>query len=124
MMITRNTNYRIMTLMCLGLVVAAVVFRVIYPFKAPLSGLSQTLWNGFLFGLPLGLAGFLLMGARWALMAGIMYGTVGLALDVSTIVQELTQPDEQASLVAISSLTGLLNFALIVFGGRGLLQVE
>jgi hypothetical protein len=56
-------------------------------------------------------------------MASVMYGTIGLALDISTLVQTLTHSDPQSRLVMISVASGLLNFLLIVLGGRGFLEV-
>lgn len=53
-----------------------------------------------------------------------MYGTIGLALDLSTIVQELTQGGSQASVLVISGITGLLNFLLIAIGGRRFLDAS
>lgn len=79
--------------------------------------------NGFLYGLPLILLSFLLAHARWALMAGVMYGTVGLALDISTAVQDLTKTDVGVEALLISGVSGLVNFLLIVLGGRGFLDV-
>jgi len=85
---------------------------------------SRTLpWNLFLFGIPLVLIGCLLANQRWALMAAVMYGTVGLALDISTIVQGLTKPDVPQTILAMSGVTGLLNLLLIVFGGKSFLNV-
>ncbi len=80
-------------------------------------------WSLFLYGLPLALIGCLLAKQRWALMAAVMYGTVGLAMDISTIVQGFTQPDVPETTAAMSGVTGLLNFLLIVFGGKGFLDV-
>ena len=80
-------------------------------------------WALFLYGLPLGLIGCLLAQQRWALMAAVMYGTVGLALDISTVVQGLTKPDVPQMTTVMSGMTGLLNFLLIVFGGKGFLDV-
>jgi hypothetical protein len=80
-------------------------------------------WSLFLYGLPLALVGCLLAKQRWSLMAAVMYGTVGLALDISTIVQGLTKPDVPQAVTAMSGLTGALNFALIVFGGKIFLNV-
>ena len=80
-------------------------------------------WALFLYGLPLALIGCLLAKQRWALMASVMYGTVGLALDISTIVQGLTKPDIPQMATIMSGLTGALNFLLIVFGGNGFLDV-
>jgi hypothetical protein len=81
-------------------------------------------WLLFLYGLPLVLIGCLLANQRWALMAAVMYGTVGLALDISTIVQGLTKPDVPQAILAMSSVTGLLNFLLIVFGGKRFLTLN
>jgi hypothetical protein len=85
--------------------------------------ISRVLWNGFLFAIPLALAAFLLTRARWALMAAVMYGTIGLALDISTVVQELTKANGHSAALMLSGLTGFLNFVLIVIGGRGFLDV-
>lgn len=85
--------------------------------------MSRVLWNGFLFAIPITLAAVLLARARWALMAAVMYGTIGLALDISTVVQELTKADGHSTVLMLSGLTGLLNFLLIVIGGRAFLDV-
>ena len=79
--------------------------------------------NGFLYGLPLLLIGLLLAEVRWALMAAVMYGTVGLALDISTAVHDLTKTGAGAEALALSGASGLVNFLLILFGGRGFLDV-
>ncbi len=81
-------------------------------------------WLGFLYGIPLILVGALASGQRWALMAAVMYGTVGLALDLSTVVQELTQGPAHPAILAASGVTGLLNFLLILLGGRGFLDAR
>jgi hypothetical protein len=86
--------------------------------------LTHPVQNGFLFGLPLLLIAFLASGARWVLMAGVMYGTIGLAWDISTIVQELAAPAPQHSLVLLSGVSGTVNFGLILVGGRGFLDVS
>ena len=80
-------------------------------------------WLLFLYGLPLALIGCLLAQQRWALMAAVMYGTVGLALDVSTIVQGLTKPDVPQTILITSVITAALNFLVIVFGGKSFLDV-
>lgn len=79
-------------------------------------------WNAYLFVIPLGLGVFLLGGARWALMGSVMYGTIGLALDVSTIVQELTRGPGDLLTLLLSGLTGLVNFGVIVAAGRAFLH--
>jgi hypothetical protein len=120
------SNRLTMVLLLIGLVVVAVLSRMDRGLDLQTSAKSDLLWNGFLFGIPLILAGFLATGARWAFMAGVIYGTIGLALDIATVVQDLTNPDAQRGVLRIlwaSGLTGLLNCLLILIGGRGLLDV-
>ena len=116
-----------MVLLLIGLVIVAVLSpRVDRGLDMQASAKGYLLWNGFLFGIPLILAGFLAAGARWAFMAGVMYGTIGLALDIATVVQDLIRPETQREVLRIlwaSSITGLLNCLLILIGGRGLLDV-
>ena len=85
--------------------------------------MSRVLWNGFLFAVPIALGALIFARMRWALMAAVMYGTIGLALDISTVVQEVTKADGHLSVLMLSGLTGLLNFLLIAIGGRGFLDV-
>ena len=79
---------------------------------------SSLVWAGFLYGMPVLLAVFVIARQRWALMACVMYGTIGLALDMATLVQELTGPATQLRTLAWSGLSGLLNFVLIILAGR------
>jgi hypothetical protein len=87
------------------------------------TALYRVIWNAFLFGIPVILIGFLLLSVRWVLVAGVMYGTIALALDISTIVQELTSPKAHRA-AFLSGITAILNFLLIIIGGRGFLDVS
>jgi hypothetical protein len=91
--------------------------------QAGRAGESRLFLTAFLFGLPLLLAGGLLFHARWTLMACVIYGTVGLALDISTVVYDLTHSQAGPAPLALSAASGLVNFLLIIFGGRGFLDV-
>lgn len=85
---------------------------------------AQTWWVGFLVFMPIGLGILVWRGLRWAAMACVIYGTVGLALDLATTIQVLTKdPDIMPSLLS-SLVSGFLNFLLIVFGGRSFLDVS
>ena len=79
------------------------------------------LWFGFLFGMPILL--MILMGfrPRWVVMAVVIYATIGLALDIATLVQELSRPQEGSLVVGAGLLSGALNFLLIVWGGQAVL---
>lgn len=84
---------------------------------------TQAWWIGFLVLMPLGLAVLVWLKLRWTAMACVIYGTVGLALDLATTVQILTKDPDVFSALLSSVVSGLLNFLLIVFGGRSFLDV-
>lgn len=113
----------LMVFLLIALAMAAGLSRTLWEWEVQPSLMGQVAWDGFLFGVPLILAGCLLASARWAFMAGVLYGTIGLALDVSTLVQGLVHPTPQQAIVLMSGITGLLNFLLILAGGRGFLDV-
>ncbi len=78
---------------------------------------------GFLIGLPLFLLVAVRLGYRWATMAAVIYGTVGLALDLSTMVQLITKDQPTVAMLTANGFSGLLNFLVIAFGGRAFLDV-
>ena len=78
---------------------------------------------GFFILLPLALAVLIWLQFRWAAMVCVIYATVGLAMDLATIVQLPTQDLDTIHSLIASVISGLFNFLLIVFGGRWLLDV-
>lgn len=84
---------------------------------------SGAWWVGFLVLIPLGLGVLVWLGFRWAAMACVMYATVGLALDLATTVQMLAVGSDVSPPLMSNLVSGLLNFLLIVFGGRSFLDV-
>ena len=117
----KGSAHRVMVVLLVTLVILTAWTRALQSHDG--SATTGYIWQGFLFGLPVVLIGLLLAGARWALMAGVIYGTIGLALDISTVVQELISKDSRDIFVLLSGISGLLNFLLIVVGGRGFLDV-
>ena len=75
-------------------------------------------WMLYLLGIPLMLAGLVWMGWSWTAMACVIYGTVGLALDLATVTSILGGKDETSTLLFFSVMSGIVNFLLILFGGR------
>lgn len=73
--------------------------------------------------IPLALAVLIWLQLRWAAMACVIYATVGLALDIATIIQVLTKDSEMGVSLIANMVSGLFNFLLIVFGGRSFLGV-
>lgn len=89
------------------------------------SGTIRGLLMGFLFGIPAGLAALIVFTRRrWAVMATIMYGTIALALDLATLVQELSQSTLRPPVVALTVGSSLCCFLLLVLGGRAVLTTE
>lgn len=78
---------------------------------------------GFFILTPLTLAVLIWLHLRWAAMACVIYATVGLALDMATIIQVLTKDSELGVSLIANALSGLFNFFLIVLGGRSFLDV-
>ncbi|ULA64647.1 MAG: conserved membrane protein of unknown function [Nitrospira sp.] len=76
---------------------------------------------GFLIGLPVFLLIVVRLGYRWATMASVIYGTIGLALDLSTMVQLVTKDQPTVAALTASGFSGILNFLVISFGGRAFL---
>ena len=114
----------VLAALLVSLTAGAVVSLLIQGPVAHRSALTQWTWNGFLFIVPLGLALITLTGARWSFMVAVIYGTIGLALDISTIVQEFLRAQTLSTAVLLSAVTGLLNAALIGIGGNGFLDVD
>jgi len=78
---------------------------------------------GFFILLPLGLAVLIWLGFRWAALVCVIYATVGLAMDLATIVQLPIRDLDAVHSLITSGISGLFNFLLVVFGGRWLLGV-
>ncbi len=78
---------------------------------------------GFFILSPLTLAVLVGLRFRWAAMVCVIYATVGLAMDLATIIQVLNRDSDAVPSMTTSGISGFLNFLLIVFGGRSLLDV-
>jgi hypothetical protein len=81
-------------------------------------GAPHRLWWLFLVLLPLALTTAILLGWGWAAMACVAYGTIGLALDLATLVAVLGGREGSDFTLTLSVVSGSANFALILFGGR------
>ena len=87
------------------------------------STIAGTAWRiGFFILTPLTLAILIGLQLRWAAMVCVIYATIGLALDVATIIQVTKDSEVGVSLIA-NLVSGLFNFLLIIFGGRSFLDV-
>lgn len=74
-------------------------------------------WTPYLVLAPLFLIGLTMRGWNWTAMACVIYGTIGAALDLSTVAGILGGEGETAALLALSGVSGLCNFLLILTGG-------
>jgi hypothetical protein len=87
-------------------------------FSSELPPTTYVLWWLFLVLVPLVLACFVMVGWTWPAMASVVYGTIGLALDLSTLAPLVGGLHESGLKVILSLFSGCANFFLIVFGGR------
>lgn len=89
------------------------------------NGISTSLamdWKiGFFILIPLGLALLIWFQFRWASAGCVFYATVGLAMDIATIVQAPAKDSESVASMMASGVSGLFYLCLIVFGGRSFL---
>lgn len=84
---------------------------------------AGTVWRiGFFILMPLALAILIGLQLRWAVMVCVIYATIGLALDIATIIQVTKDSEVGVSLIA-NLVSGLFNLLLIIFGGRSFLDV-
>ena len=79
-------------------------------------------WMLYLIVFPIVLAGLMWIGWTWTAMACVIYGTVGLALDLATVTSILGGQGATGVLLRFSALSGIVNFLLILFGGRAFLN--
>ena len=82
------------------------------------TGAGQVGWMAYLIAFPITLAGLVWIGWSWTAMACVIYGTVGLALDLATVTSILGGQGETGALFIFSVMSGTLNFLLILFSGR------
>lgn len=79
-------------------------------------------WILYLLACPIALAGLVWIGWSWTAMACVIYGTVGLALDLATITSILGGQGETGALFIFSVTSGTMNFLLILFSGHAFLH--
>ena len=105
----------LVTLLTLATVGMATLLLVLSP---ALSGAPHVMWWLFLVFLPIALAMAILKRWVWPAMVCVIYGTIGLALDLATVVSILGLREESNLTLTLSVVSGSANFVLIVFGGR------
>ncbi len=114
----RGMQYRIPLLIIL-IIQSAVGVGTIHSASSPDQRLAARIaWGLFLILLPLILCGSVGMGWTWAAMACVIYGTIGLALDLATLTSILGGQGGTDTMLALSGISGGLNLLLIIFGGR------
>ena len=86
------------------------------------TGAGRVGWMLYLIAFPITLAGLVWIGWTWTSMTCVIYGTVGLALDLATVTSILGGQSETGALFLISAMSGTVNFLLILFGGGAFLH--
>jgi hypothetical protein len=105
----------VLTLLTLS-VIGVLTIRL--AFSPDLSTPAYIVWWLFLVLMPVALSSIVLMGWTWAAMASVVYGTIGLAVDLATVFSILGKPDGSHLKLMLSILSGSANVLLIVLGGR------
>jgi hypothetical protein len=105
----------LITLLTLITVGATTLWLVLAPAA---SEAPQVMWWLFLVVLPVALATAILIGWTWAAMLCVVYGTIGLALDLATVVSVLGGREGSDLTLCLSIVSGSANGVLIIFGGR------
>jgi hypothetical protein len=107
------------TLLLLLVALGAIGLGTIqHSFSPDILHTTRLLWMFALVVVPLTLGGAVLIGWTWATMACVIYGTIGLALDLATVISILGGRGGTNGTLALSGISGTVNFLLIVFGGR------
>ncbi len=119
---SRTQPHHIMAIVCFGLFAGAMALNGFQATEAEDPPTQSVIWNTFQFGMPLLIGAMCLTGQRWVFMTAVIYGTIGLALDIATLVQSLIGGEDLVEFFIIISTTAVLNFLLIMIGGRGVIQ--
>jgi len=110
----------------LNLLLCTLVIEIgSYLFENGIDTTPGMTWRiGFFILVPLALAIFIWLKFRWAAMICVMYATVGLAMDIATLVLTLKQDSVSNVSVVNNAVSGFLYFLLILFGGWSFLDVS
>ena len=107
------------TIVLLAGLTALEALLFLFQSPSPLSTIQDEILVGFLFGVPaLLIGGLVAIRKHWTVMAAVMYSTIALALDLATIVQEASQPAPRAIVLALTAGSSVLNFLIMILGGR------
>lgn len=86
---------------------------------------SGMAWKfGFFVFLPLGLSLLVWFKFRWGAAVCVFYATIGLAIDIATVVQTLSTEATAVAPMMASIVSGLFYFCLILFGWQSFLAVD
>ena len=105
----------------LALAAVSATWQLVAVGGTPTPKPAAWVWMGFLIGLPILLMALINFHLRGAAMVIVMYATIGLALDIATLVQEISRPKEGALIVGAGLLSGAINFLLVACAGQAVL---
>ena len=105
-------------LLLLAVLSAVGLGTMLSAFPSDLPIAAQIAWGLFLMFVPLGLGSGIWMRWPWTAMACVVYGTIGLALDLATMISILGGKEGADTMLTFSGISGTLNLLLVVFGGR------
>ena len=111
----------ILAILCVGIFAGAIALNSFQTSTPQADPGKNILWNVFQYGLPLLIGAVCLTGKRWGVITAVFYATIGLSLDLATLVQSIITGLDSTEFIVIVLITSFLNFCLITFGGKYLL---
>ncbi len=107
----------------IGTLIALVLHTAIVQWLSPTTDSEGVLhspwWLAWLFLAPMALVGGLSARQRWPFMAGVLYATVNLALDLATLVSGLTHDAPLLPLGLSTGPSAFLSFLAMLVAGQG-----
>lgn len=118
---SKTPAHHILAIICFGLFAGAMALNSLPTVESEIMAGPSVMWNVFQYGMPLLIGAICFTGQRWAFMVGVIYGTIGLALDIATLAQGATGENNSTTFIMLILTTGLLNVALITLCGKFIL---
>ena len=113
--------HHILAILCVGVFAGAMALNSISSGKTQTDPQNNILWNTFQYVLPLLIGAVCLTGKRLGAIVAVIYATIGLSLDLATLVQSIPTSSDSTEFIIVVLTTSFLNFSLIVFGGKYIL---
>ena len=93
--------HHILAILCVGVFAGAMALNSISAGKAQTDPQNNILWNTFQYVLPLLIGAVCLTGKRWGAIVAVIYATIGLSLDLATLVQSIPTSSDSTEFIIV-----------------------